>query len=526
LIWERDRIKVEYPKDGRYNQGRLCPKGNGAGLVLSSPKRLTYPLWDGEVSWDEALSRTASLLSQIKPQAVGIILGRDLSAEERSKVLELAQALKIESVASGELGPEIGFHYRLSGARPAGFELMTNSQVSLIVGDLFTQAPVSAKPILDARYRDRGNRIIVVDSLKTHTAYFADEFLQPKPGTEALALLGMIKAGFKRSIEAPALVEISKACGVEPQMLERAGRAFDQAEEGVAILTPVIGRQGEGGLLALVTQFLARNAQGEKGHLFVGAGPSWRGRIGFGELVSLLMGDKLKILLSFGIDLASEYPQLEPVLHKLDQLISFVPFRPKKAHSNWAYLPLATNLEKEGTIQSSWGEISLTGVEPVSGARRLEPILNELARELELKLEPARLWEPAPSATDEMVLNWAQSFLDESGNRKQKRGYPFLLLGESPAIGFLGLFGYENYLKLNRIDMERLELKDSDEVGVRSTQDELVIPAQGSLEVPSGLAVLETNRPENRGMFELMIDPKTQDPIIPPIPAKIWKIGA
>lgn len=530
IRWDGGRIRVEYPKDGRYNQGRLCPRGNGAGLILSSPRRLVYPLWgEEEVGWDDALGRIVDLLARTSPTTVGVLLGNHISQEERSEVLGLAQALGVETTVSGELGPQVSFYNRLARAQPARFELLARSQVFCIVGDLFSQVPVSSKPVLDARYREGSNRILVVDSLKTRTACFADEFVQPLPGTEPLAILGMIKAGFERSIEELALVDISEACGVEPQTLERAGQEFDRADTGVAILVPSIGRQGHPGLLSLATQLLAKNGQGEKGYLLLWEGVEWRGSQGFGELLSRITGDRVKVLLSFGVDLPEEYPQLSPVMRKLNQLISFTPFRPRRVQPNRAYLPLPTNLERQGTIRSSWGELSLTGVEPVSGARPLGVVLSDLSRRLGVKLEPLPPFEPTPPVTDDLVLEWIQSVmagLKERQGPKRKRRYPFLLVGEQPAFGFFGLFGEDKGLKLNPADMERLGLEEGDEVGVRSAQGELSLQARVSFEVPPGVAVLNTSLPENRGVFQILIDPRTQDPIIAPVPVRLWKIGA
>lgn len=527
LRWDLGRIRVEYPKDGRYNQGRLCPRGNGAGLILGSPRRLVYPLWDGEeIGWDEAMDRIADLLARIPPTTVGMLVGNHITQEELSQILGFAQALGVEAVASGELRPQASFYNRLAQAQPASFELLAQSRVFCIVGDLFSQAPVSAKPVLDARYRDGRNRILVVDSLKTHTARFADEFVQPRPGAEALAILGMMKAGFERSIEELALLDISEACGVQPQTLERAGQEFDRAETGVAILVPGMGRQGYPGLLSLAIQLLARNAQGEKGHLLLWEGIEWRGAQGFGEFLSRILGNRIKVLLSFGFDPSEEYPQLSPVMHKLDQLISFTPFRPRRVQPNQTYLPIPTNLEQEGTIRSSWGELSLTGVEPVSGARRLGMVLSDLSRRLRVKLEPRLPPESAPPVSEDLVVEWAQSAIAElKEHQGPKRRYPFLLVGEEPAFGFLGLFNGDKGLKLNPADMERLGLKEGDGVRVRSAQAELSLQARVSFEVPPGVVALDTNLPENRELFQILIDPRTQDPIIAPVPVRLWKIG-
>jgi predicted molibdopterin-dependent oxidoreductase YjgC len=75
LIVEDDKIVRAEPANGRTNEGTLCLKGYYGWDFLNDPQILTSRLKrpmvrkDGElqeVSWDEAISFTASKLSEIK----------------------------------------------------------------------------------------------------------------------------------------------------------------------------------------------------------------------------------------------------------------------------------------------------------------------------------------------------------------------------------------------------------------------------------------------------------------------------
>jgi len=84
------------------NQGSLCIKGWSAHEFISSGKRLTRPLMrrDGdlvEVSWDEALERTAAELKRIRdesgPDSLAVLTSAKCTNEENYLLMKFTRAV-------------------------------------------------------------------------------------------------------------------------------------------------------------------------------------------------------------------------------------------------------------------------------------------------------------------------------------------------------------------------------------------------------------------------------------------------
>lgn len=167
---------LDYDLDGGGpNRGSLCAKGNMALELMTHPRRLETPLLrDGSaarpVGWDEALGFAGERLERIRAAhgggAVGLLLGPQLTREEAAAAVRLARAIGTPHVDLCE--PED--HALLSGvgfaaARPAPVESVEQIDAMnalLVVGDLFTLAPCAAKPVLNARYRNRRHTLAVL----------------------------------------------------------------------------------------------------------------------------------------------------------------------------------------------------------------------------------------------------------------------------------------------------------------------------------------------------------------------------
>lgn len=88
-------------KTSPVNQGKLCIKGWNAHEFVQHPKRLTRPLVrkNGElreVSWEDALTYTATRLKEIKasagPDSIGFFASAKLTNEENYLIQKFARA--------------------------------------------------------------------------------------------------------------------------------------------------------------------------------------------------------------------------------------------------------------------------------------------------------------------------------------------------------------------------------------------------------------------------------------------------
>jgi formate dehydrogenase major subunit len=252
-----------------------------------------------EATWDEALDLAAGRLAEIRdrhgPSALAGFGSAKCSNEEAYLFQKLVRAgfgtnnvdhctrlCHASSVAA--LMETIG-----SGAVTNVFADVKNADVALIAGSNTTgNHPVAATFMKQAR-KLGGTKLIVVEPRRIEMAEHADYFLQIEPGTDVALYNAWMHVLVEESLideeyiagmtegfeDLKAVVEryspevSSKICGVEPDLIREAARAFGSAEKAIifwgmgisqhthgtdnsrclislALLTGNIGREGTG----------------------------------------------------------------------------------------------------------------------------------------------------------------------------------------------------------------------------------------------------------------------------------------
>lgn len=265
VFTEGDRI-VDILGDEEHpaNKGSFCPKGLLAYKHQANHRRLTQPLIRTArdiplraVSWPEALAFAALRLKETQGTfgAAGCYVHTNPSSP-------FGHQLGATFFARGwgtphgpwrfrpaMLGPE-GSLARMFGVEGSRLIMNTprdwaNSQAYVVVGcDLAATDPMTFGPLIDAR--DRSMEMIVIDSRTTVTMQKASHALRVRPGTEGLALRGILRlvfdndwvdAGFVREAtngiqelrnelsDYPAEV-VAAACGVPLAELQRVAQVI------------------------------------------------------------------------------------------------------------------------------------------------------------------------------------------------------------------------------------------------------------------------------------------------------------
>ncbi|MEO0093451.1 MAG: molybdopterin-dependent oxidoreductase [candidate division WOR-3 bacterium] len=517
-------FNVEYAGQGEVNQGRLCPRGNAVGIVLNHKRRLAYPLYNNkEVDWDKALSEIAARPLRQNSEAIAITFDRNLTEEETGLIYDFAERLGVENLACSYLEPESYFVYSVEDCLDAELADIENAKAFVLIGDVFGQTPVIAKPILNARYAHRDHRIFVIDSILTRTAGFADRFLHCQPGSEPLVVLAL-KSLLTREIKGLAPEQIAEVSGIKLTLLEEVANSLTKLKPIVVVCTMSFGRNDNPYLLSLASKSLVAKSDGMK-FLGLGEARSGLGKVGFGQILSAIREGKIKVLLNFGTDFPFLYPQLRD-LAELETMIATAVFRPNQL-APYFILPTALNLEKNGTINTLWGKVKINKIlEPISGSKTISEIITLLNQKLNFTAKIGTKTKNHEVIIPlKQVYELAREFLNTKSQTESSETDSLLLVGEKPAIGFWNIFDKEDVIKINLQDLQRFNLKQNEPAKVIGPAVELELLVKTTNQVPPGIALVGVNRIENRQLFTTAIDKATNNVIFPPTRVRLWQKG-
>ena len=131
------------------------------------------------------------------PESIGILLNPDLTNEETEKALTLSALIGTPHIDCCALEDKpILARSSVDGLdvrETEGVGEIEKCETSLIIGDLFAVSPVLSKRFLKAKYEQRSNKLIVLESSNSHTSWFADVKLRAGPERNCLSLSGYAK---------------------------------------------------------------------------------------------------------------------------------------------------------------------------------------------------------------------------------------------------------------------------------------------------------------------------------------------
>ena len=222
LIHMKDGIPVHIEGDPEHplNKGKLCPKGQASLELLTHPDRLTQPLkrkgprgsgnWE-QVSWDEALDTIAERLAHAK---------KTIGAPSVAFAHGAAKGLQDSYLArfANHFGsPNVAWQGHVCFVPRVAASKLTYGFYAIPDYDFPPRCIIVWGKNIDAtlfhaherllQARERGARLIVIDTRKTALAADADIWLQPRPGTDLLLALGMLNTIISEGLFDHAFVE-------------------------------------------------------------------------------------------------------------------------------------------------------------------------------------------------------------------------------------------------------------------------------------------------------------------------------
>uniref|UniRef100_A0A7C4G8U5 4Fe-4S Mo/W bis-MGD-type domain-containing protein n=1 Tax=candidate division WOR-3 bacterium TaxID=2052148 RepID=A0A7C4G8U5_UNCW3 len=507
------QFRMEYPGDAKVNAGRLCPRGNSASILVDHPRRLAYPLLDGrEVTWDAALSRLETWFGSVRPEETAVVYSRGLTRDELGLVCGLASALGTPHLVCGYLEPGNWFGLRLDGVTPAGLDDVSGAKVTLLSGDVFATSPVAARRIVEARYADRANRLIVIDSVQTRQSGFAHLWIRVHPGTEPFALAGiaaLLDSSLRQQVDPAAMAAV---CGTEMKLFERAADILKGNGPAFVGSAMSFGRVVLPWLHSLAAQLVAVKAKAAFAGFSEGLVP--QSAMQFGQFRDALASGNLKLVLWFGGLHPYSYPEVLPELAQVQFRCATSIFRPA-GNLPGLVLPVPSELEKDGAGESMWGAVQRTAVvKAVSGTRSVAGLIGGLR---EVKGQALSEWPvvAAKEAVAELAAA-AKTFRPPEG---------CTLLGEKHAFGIGGFFDEENVLSMSPNDARRLGVNSADRVVARTEAGQCELGVRITRSLADGQFVVGVNRHQNRALFPLWYEAGTGRTSVPPVKVEVWRKG-
>jgi assimilatory nitrate reductase catalytic subunit len=265
------------------SQGRLCVKGSALGETLGLQGRLLSPMLrepDGalrEAGWDEALGKVADgfarIIAEHGPDAVALYVSGQLLTEDyyvANKFMKgYVGSANIDTNSRLCMSSAVAGHKRAFGEDivPGCYQDFELADLVVLVGSNAAWChPTLYQRLARAKQERPQMQVVVIDPRRTATCDLADLHLPVKPGSDVWlfnGLLGYLAAqapdrafvdahtsGLDEALaaagEAGSLLEVAKACRLDPQQLLRFYELFARTEKAVTAFTMGVNQSSSG----------------------------------------------------------------------------------------------------------------------------------------------------------------------------------------------------------------------------------------------------------------------------------------
>lgn len=492
----------------------LCPRGNFTLELLKSPYRLSKAEFFGEeCSVEEAIKNSVPELKRIikKKNNVAVLISGNHTLEEAYLAKTLSENLNTELFGLFPLEDEA----LLSIKNKFSFKDLSDSDLVVSVGDVFSLSPTLAKPILDARNKKRGNRLISLDIINGRVSLFAEHF-NVKPGYMNYflsVLLSYLEENNK--LEKP-------VGGISAGQIKEVAEALASAEKGQILFSNIYGHFTSPYSIVAKLSMISEITENKFGVIPIGQNSLGVGRI-IGDfnnkkIMDALKAKKIEGLIVLGGDPFEFIPGFKDMFGYLNFVLSTSFF--KGSNSSECLIPSTFSFEKRGTVISleekvvNLGEpVPLVG-ETISDGDFISSLLYNLTG----SKSKARVSTPK-------VL----PFKNESGGKKPSpitnKKYPFVVLGiglpyhhHRGEITRRVKWNEEDsnpYAFINPVKVKDLSLKDK--VKIETSKGSFVFKIKDCsdlpFDIPEDVIAIPVHFPESAKIFDLSSD---SDDIISP----------
>src|SRR5438094_3241148 len=264
------------------SQGRLCVKGAALGETVGLQGRLLSPmLREGdtlrEAGWGEALDRVADgfarIVAEHGPDAVALYVSGQLLTEDyyvANKFMKgFIGSANIDTNSRLCMSSAVAGHKRAFGEDlvPGCYEDFELADLVVLVGSNAAWChPTLYQRLARAKQERPQMQVVVIDPRRTATCDIADLHLPVKPGSDVWlfnGLLGYLAAhaadrafveghtqGLSDALaaagEAGSLLDVAKACRLEPQQLLRFYELFAKTGKVVTAFTMGVNQSSSG----------------------------------------------------------------------------------------------------------------------------------------------------------------------------------------------------------------------------------------------------------------------------------------
>jgi predicted molibdopterin-dependent oxidoreductase YjgC len=521
--------KIEYDNQSAINQGRLCARGNLANTIIDDKKRLTSPLFNNKkIDWVIALSQIQHQLKEYSGKEIAITFDNNNTLEELDLIVGFANALKVDNIARSYLEPETFFSYSFPDVKYAELKDIEQAKVILVIGDIFSKIPLLSKPVLDAKYANRNNRLYCIDSVKTRIAGFANKFIHVKPGTEPLVVLGLIGMMSKNAKNILGdknfnpirknLTTITEICGISLNDIEEIAKALLTIPNGVIFTSVNYAKTDDPLLLSALSQLLQIVTRPEMKFCAPALSAIPFGKVKFGELLESVSQGKIKAIINFGDIFPDYYPSVSSRLQNLKLFVSTTTKLDTLKRPDWI-LPVPSLLEKSGTVKTLWGKSNIKSLaEPVNGSKTISEIIEKIAPDIELSSK-IKINDKIMLSIDD-VIGRTIEYLEQKKNIKDE----LIVIGEESAFGYRGILNADSdFIKIHPNTARQMGLKQNESVKLFANNFDKQFTIDITNAVPTNTVSVAVDTQENRSLFPMQIDSLTKDVIITPAKGNITK---
>ncbi len=294
-----DGWRIEGDPDHPANRGRLCAKGASLAETLGHVSRLLHPEIDGnKVSWEEALDTVARhfayILDRYGPEAVAFYVSGQLLTEDYYVANKLMKGFlgsaNIDTnsrlcMASPTAAHQFAFGEDLV---PGCYEDLEQADLLVLVGwnAAFTH-PVLYRRMAEAKEKNPGKRVVVIDPRRTATCELADLHLQLAPGSDIWLFNGLLEylkregrldwtflehhvRGFGTTLDAVgglSIPEVARRCDLREADVAAFFRLFATTPRTVTVFSQGVNQQVSGvdNAIAILNVHLATGRIGKPG---------------------------------------------------------------------------------------------------------------------------------------------------------------------------------------------------------------------------------------------------------------------